>query len=74
MKARIVVLGGDGVGPEVTQAAQQCLEAVASRFGHSFEFSSELIGGFAEVTITQALSHTLRGELSGESAAGSTSA
>jgi len=47
VKARIVVLGGDGVGPEVTQAAQQCLEAVASRFGHSFEFSSELVGGIA---------------------------
>jgi len=47
MKARITVLGGDGIGPEVTGEAVRVLEAVASRFGHEFEFVEALIGGAA---------------------------
>ena len=47
MKARITVLGGDGIGPEVTSAAVRVLEAVASRHGHQFEFAEALIGGAA---------------------------
>lgn len=47
MKASIVVLGGDGIGPEVTQQGVRVLEAVASRFGHEFRFESHLIGGAA---------------------------
>lgn len=37
MRARIAVLPGDGVGPEVTAAAVEALDAVADRFGHEFE-------------------------------------
>ncbi|MBL8269836.1 3-isopropylmalate dehydrogenase [Steroidobacter sp.] len=47
MKASIVVLGGDGIGPEVTHQGVRVLEAVASRFGHDFKFESHLIGGAA---------------------------
>jgi 3-isopropylmalate dehydrogenase len=47
MKAKITVLGGDGIGPEVTGEAVRVLEAVASRFGHEFEFVEALIGGAA---------------------------
>ena len=47
MKARITVLGGDGIGPEVTAAAVRVLETVAGAFGHEFEFSAALIGGAA---------------------------
>src|SRR3954452_19520419 len=47
MLARIVVLPGDGVGPEVTSAAQAVLTAVASAFGHQFTFDTHLIGGAA---------------------------
>jgi 3-isopropylmalate dehydrogenase len=47
MKARITVLGGDGIGPEVTGQAVRVLEAVASRHGHEFEFTPALIGGAA---------------------------
>jgi len=47
MKARIAVLGGDGIGPEVTAEAVRTLEAVASLFGHEFEFVEALIGGTA---------------------------
>jgi len=47
MKARIVLLPGDGVGPEVVGATRQVLEAVASRHAHQFEFTTELVGGIA---------------------------
>jgi 3-isopropylmalate dehydrogenase len=47
MKARIAVLGGDGIGPEVTTEAVRALESVASAFGHEFEFVEALIGGAA---------------------------
>ena len=47
MDARITVLAGDGVGPEVTAEAVACLAAVAERFGHQFQFQEALIGGAA---------------------------
>ena len=47
MKARIAVLGGDGIGPEVTAVAVAVLQAVAARFEHQFEFTEALIGGAA---------------------------
>lgn len=47
MIARIVVLPGDGVGPEVTAAAQSVLAAVADAFDHQFTFETHLIGGAA---------------------------
>jgi 3-isopropylmalate dehydrogenase len=43
----IVLLPGDGVGPEVTAAARRVLEAVGARFGHRFAFSEHAIGGAA---------------------------
>jgi len=47
MKARIVTLPGDGVGPEVTAAAVAMLNAIATHFGHAFSFDEHLIGGAA---------------------------
>ncbi len=47
MHAKIVVLPGDGIGPEVTAAAVQTLQAVADRYGHQFDFQYHLIGGAA---------------------------
>jgi 3-isopropylmalate dehydrogenase len=47
MKARIAVLGGDGIGPEVTAEAVRVLQAVAARHGHEFEFVEALVGGAA---------------------------
>lgn len=46
-QASIVVLGGDGIGPEVTQQGVRVLEAIASRYGHEFKFAHHLIGGAA---------------------------
>jgi 3-isopropylmalate dehydrogenase len=47
VKHRIAVLGGDGIGPEVTAQAVRVLEAVADRSGHQFEFVEGLVGGAA---------------------------
>lgn len=47
MKAKIVVLPGDGIGPEITNVAEKVLSNVAKKFGHDFEFSPALIGGAA---------------------------
>lgn len=47
MKARIAVLGGDGIGPEVTAEAVRVLEAVAARYGHEFSLEPALFGGAA---------------------------
>jgi 3-isopropylmalate dehydrogenase len=41
---QIVVLAGDGIGPEVTLWAQKALEKIGERFGHKFEFIPKLIG------------------------------
>lgn len=45
MSSKIVVLAGDGVGPEVAQEAVRVLEAVGEKFGLKLEFQNELIGG-----------------------------
>jgi 3-isopropylmalate dehydrogenase len=45
VKANIVVLPGDGIGPEVTEEAIRVLEAVGRRGGHVFEWRHELMGG-----------------------------
>ncbi len=47
MKARIAVLGGDGIGPEVAREAARALTGVAERFGHRFELTDALVGGAA---------------------------
>jgi 3-isopropylmalate dehydrogenase len=47
MKLKIVVLPGDGIGPEVTAQAVHVLEAVAARHGHTFEFEERPVGGVA---------------------------
>jgi len=44
---QIVVLAGDGIGPEVTFWAQKALEKIGEQFGHQFEFVSKLIGHVA---------------------------
>ncbi len=43
----IVLLPGDGVGPEVTRAARDVLSVIGDFYGHHFVFSEHLIGGAA---------------------------
>lgn len=47
MKKTIAILPGDGIGPEITGEAVKVLDAVAAKFGHSFEMSMHLVGGAA---------------------------
>lgn len=47
MQSNLVLLPGDGIGPEVIAAARQVLERVAQKDGHLFNFKEALIGGAA---------------------------
>ena len=44
---KITVLGGDGIGPDVTAEAVKVLDAVGKKFDLSFEYQYALIGGCA---------------------------
>ncbi|HEU5011954.1 MAG TPA: isocitrate/isopropylmalate family dehydrogenase, partial [Roseiflexaceae bacterium] len=47
MKATIVTLPGDGIGPEVVAEGVKALQAIAQRWGHTFEIREALLGGCA---------------------------
>ena len=47
MNATIMLLPGDGIGPEVVAEARRVLDATAARFGHTFDYRQGLIGGCA---------------------------
>ena len=47
MKARIAVLPGDGIGPEVIAQGLRCLCAVAEAYGHEFSLTELPFGGAA---------------------------
>jgi 3-isopropylmalate dehydrogenase len=44
---RIAAIPGDGVGPEVVDAARRVLEATAARFDFAIDWSEHLVGGIA---------------------------
>src|SRR5215813_7603135 len=53
MKKTIVLLAGDGIGPEVAAAAANVLKECAREFHHQFEFEEHPVGGAAiDVTAT----------------------
>ena len=47
MKAKIALLAGDGIGPEIMEQGVRVLKSIGKKFGHSFELSAGLIGGAA---------------------------
>src|SRR6478735_5463109 len=47
MKARIAVIAGDGIGPEVVAEGVRVLEQVGRRFGHEFQLDEAPFGGIA---------------------------
>jgi 3-isopropylmalate dehydrogenase len=47
LAARVVVLPGDGIGPEVIAAARAVLDAAASRAGLQLDYVDDLVGGAA---------------------------
>ncbi len=61
MDATIVLLPGDGIGPEIVAQARRVLDVIAKRFSHKFDMPEHAIGGNAidkfgdplpEVTLT----------------------
>lgn len=47
MEAKITLLPGDGIGPEIVAAARQIFDQIGTQFGHKFAYSEQLIGGIA---------------------------
>ena len=47
MNATFTLLPGDGIGPEIVSEAHRLLDAIAAKFGHTFEYHVGLIGGCA---------------------------
>lgn len=47
MKAKIVLLPGDGIGPEVVAEAVRVLDVIAGKFKHEWNYQEHLMGGCA---------------------------
>jgi 3-isopropylmalate dehydrogenase len=47
MDAKIVLLPGDGIGAEIVAQGKRVLEAIATKFGHTFAMAEHPIGGNA---------------------------
>ena len=43
----IALIKGDGIGPEIVEGAVTVLDAVAAKYGHSFNYTDVLMGGCA---------------------------
>ena len=47
MDYKIALIRGDGIGPEVVEEAVKVMEAVGSKFGHTFDYVDVMLGGCA---------------------------
>lgn len=47
MRADLVLLPGDGIGPEIVAQAKRVLVQIGSLYGHDFQFAEAMIGGCA---------------------------
>jgi 3-isopropylmalate dehydrogenase len=47
MEKNIVVIEGDGIGPEVTRQSVKVLNTIAEQFGHTFHYTYSLMGADA---------------------------
>lgn len=45
MDFNIAVIAGDGIGPEIVTEAKKVLNAVASKYNHTFKYTEVLMGG-----------------------------
>lgn len=45
MNYHVAVISGDGIGPEIVREARKVLDAVAGKYGHSFQYTEVLMGG-----------------------------
>jgi 3-isopropylmalate dehydrogenase len=47
MEAKITLLPGDGIGPEVVAEGVKVLDTIAEKFGHTFKYTTAIAGGLA---------------------------
>ncbi|MFT7585760.1 MAG: 3-isopropylmalate dehydrogenase [Cellvibrionaceae bacterium] len=47
MEKNITLLPGDGIGPEIIDETVKVFGAIGSKFGHTFNYTTRLIGGIA---------------------------
>jgi 3-isopropylmalate dehydrogenase len=47
MTFKVAVLPGDGIGPEIVNQARKVCDAIAEKFGHSFEYTEAHVGASA---------------------------
>ena len=45
MNFNIILLPGDGIGPEVVSEAVRVLDMIAGKYDHTFQFAERLMGG-----------------------------
>ena len=45
MEHKIVLIPGDGIGPEIVREAKKVLDGVCEKYGHTFQYEEALIGG-----------------------------
>ena len=45
MEYKIALIPGDGIGPEVVREAKKVLDTVCKKYGHTFSYTSLLMGG-----------------------------
>ena len=45
MEYKIALIPGDGIGPEVVREAKKVLDTVCEKYGHTFSYTSLLMGG-----------------------------
>jgi len=50
MKARLGIIEGDGIGPEIVTQAKRVLDKIALVYGHSFEYVDIDMGGCLPAT------------------------
>jgi len=65
---RIAVIGGDGVGPEVTAEALKAISAAADRFSFAVETTEYDLGGARYLTTGEVLPESVERELDGHDA------
>ena len=47
MKLKIAILAGDGIGPEIMTQGVAVLDAIATKYGHEFEYEEAICGAHA---------------------------
>lgn len=68
MRYQIALLKGDGIGPEIAEAAVAVMKKIGAKYGHSFHFTPYLIGGCAIDAVGEALPReTVEGCLASDS-------